>query len=110
MPPSDSVQEVIANYRIVGRVDRGRMGAVYRAVHQTLRREVALKLLPAEFTRSPEYVARFLREARAVANLNHPNVVTVHDAGEHFGQYYMAMEMVNGVPFSPSMISNVSSR
>ncbi|MCK6470634.1 MAG: protein kinase [Planctomycetes bacterium] len=92
----EQAPSVIANCKIISRIGQGGMGSVYRAVHQHLGRSIALKLLPAEFTRSEEYVTRFLREARAVANLSHPNVVTVHDAGEQDGQYYIAMELIEG--------------
>ncbi|MCZ7648998.1 MAG: protein kinase [Planctomycetota bacterium] len=91
-----SAARVIANCKIVGKIGAGGMGSVYRAVHTTLGRKIALKVLPSEFTRSPEYVARFLREARAIANLSHPNVVAVHDAGESEGLYYIAMELIEG--------------
>ena len=72
------------------------MGAVYRAVHNTLERPAAIKLLPAEMAASPEHVMRFLREARAVSALRHPNVVMVYDAGEAEGRYYIAMELIEG--------------
>jgi serine/threonine-protein kinase len=72
------------------------MGAVYRAVHSTLERPVAIKLLPPEMAGSPEHVARFLREARVVSALQHPNVVLVYDAGEEEGRYYIAMELIEG--------------
>ncbi|GMV79093.1 MAG: hypothetical protein AMXMBFR7_02770 [Planctomycetota bacterium] len=92
----ESSARVIANCKIVGKIGAGGMGSVYRAVHTTLGRKIALKVLPSEFTRSPEYVARFMREARAIANLNHPNIVAVHDAGEAEGLYYIAMELIEG--------------
>ncbi|MCW8133393.1 MAG: protein kinase [Planctomycetota bacterium] len=92
----ESVPQVVANCKILSKLGQGGMGSVYKAVHTTLGRSIALKVLPTEFTRSPEYVARFMREARAVANLSHPNIVGVHDAGEQNGIYYIAMEMVDG--------------
>ncbi|MCY3024101.1 MAG: protein kinase, partial [Planctomycetota bacterium] len=91
-----AIPEKIGNFRIVGKIGQGGMGAVFRAVHGTLERPVALKLLPAELAGNPEYVARFLREARAVAALRHDNVVQVYDAGEEDGRYYIAMELVDG--------------
>ncbi|MBI3831916.1 MAG: protein kinase [Planctomycetes bacterium] len=93
---AESVPQILANCRIMSKLGQGGMGSVYRAVHTTLGRPIALKVLPVEFTRSPEYVARFMREARAVANLSHPNIVNVHDAGEQNGIYYIAMELVDG--------------
>ena len=92
----ENVPQVIANCKILAKLGQGGMGAVFRAVHLTLGRHIALKILPAEFTRNPEYVSRFLREARSIANLNHQNIVLVHDAGEQNGLYYIAMELVDG--------------
>ena len=88
--------ETIGNFRIVEKLGQGGMGAVFRAMHGTLERPVALKILPAEFANNPEYVMRFLREARTIATLRHENVVQVYDAGEQGGQYYIAMELVDG--------------
>ena len=91
-----ALPETIGNFRILSKLGQGGMGAVFRAVHGTLERPVALKILPAEFANNPEYVMRFLREARTVATLRHENVVQVYDAGEQSGQYYIAMELVDG--------------
>ena len=88
--------ETIGNFRILGKLGQGGMGAVYRAVHETLERTVALKILPGEFANNPEYVMRFLREARTIATLRHENIVQVYDAGEQGGQYFIAMELVEG--------------
>ena len=75
---------------------RGGMGAVYKARQVKLDRLVALKILPAEAGRDPAFAERFMREARALARLNHPNIVTVHDFGEAGGLYYFLMEFVDG--------------
>ncbi|MBE7466189.1 MAG: protein kinase [Planctomycetes bacterium] len=83
-------------YRINGELGRGGMGVVYKAVHDTLERPAALKLLPTEFASNPEYVSRFLREARVAATLRHDHIVQVYDAGMVQGRYYMAMELVDG--------------
>jgi serine/threonine protein kinase len=72
----------IGVYRIVSQLGVGRMGEVYRARDTKLGREVAIKILPAMFTADPERRARFDREARAVAALNHPHICTLHDVGE----------------------------
>ncbi|MBI3828778.1 MAG: protein kinase [Planctomycetes bacterium] len=92
------VPEVMGPYRIKSKLGQGGMGAVYHAVHETLERPVALKILPAEMSSDPEYVTRFLREARVVATLRHDNVVQVYDAGSVEGKYYIAMELVEGSP------------
>ncbi|MCK6472583.1 MAG: protein kinase [Planctomycetes bacterium] len=94
---SPGVPTHIGGYRLEGELGRGAMGVVYRAVHETLERPVALKFLPHEYTNNPESVARFLREARTVATIRNDHVVQVYDAGEENGKYYIAMELVDGV-------------
>src|SRR5689334_24377334 len=89
--------ESIGSFRILGKLGQGGMGTVYQAIHGTLERPVALKVLPPEFANNPEYVMRFLREARTIATLRHDNIVQVYDAGEQNGQYFIAMELVDGV-------------
>lgn len=74
----------------------GGMGTVFRARHLRLGREVAVKFLPAELADSAEFRTRFEREAHALALLNHPNIVTIHDYGEEAGQGYIVMELVEG--------------
>ena len=76
---------------------RGRMGVVYRATHVHLGREVALKLLAPQFSGNEEFRARFLRESRLAASLDHPNVITVYDAGDFNGTLYIAMRCVEGI-------------
>jgi len=73
---------------------------VYRAHDATLGRDVALKVLPPELAGEPERRARLLREARAAASLNHPNICTVYEVGEADGHVYIAMEVVEGEPLS----------
>src|SRR5436853_946579 len=73
------------------------MGAVYKARQQQLDRLVALKILPAEVSRDPAFAERFTREARALAHLNHPNIVTVFEFGQVDGLYFLVMEFVDGV-------------
>ena len=72
------------------------MGVVYKARHRGLDRWVALKILPAAAERDPAFAERFAREARALAKLDHPNIVAVHDSGEADGLYYFIMEYVDG--------------
>src|SRR5436853_3510425 len=72
------------------------MGAVYKARQQQLDRLVALKILPAEVSQDPAFAERFTREARALARLNHPHIVSVHDFGESGGLFYFIMEFVDG--------------
>jgi len=83
-------------YQIVGELGRGGMGIVYRAQDTVLDRPVAFKVLPDALKDNPEALKNFLREAKSAAKLNHPNIVTVYDAGEQDGRYYIAMEYVDG--------------
>jgi len=83
-------------YKIVGELGRGGMGIVYKAVDTVLDREVAYKVLPEQLKENAKALENFLREAKSAAQLNHPNIVTVYDAGEQSGQYYIAMELVDG--------------
>lgn len=76
---------------------RGGMGVVYKARQKTLNRLVALKLLAPERADDPQFAARFEKEAQALAALNHPHIVGVHDFGQAGGFYYLLMEFVDGV-------------
>ena len=72
------------------------MASVYRAHDRLLERSVALKFLHEHFSSDPEYVERFRREARAIARVSHPNIVTVIDRGTYEGQEYIVFELVRG--------------
>ncbi|GEP41411.1 serine/threonine-protein kinase [Brevifollis gellanilyticus] len=84
-------------------IGRGGMGVVYKARQKTLARLVALKLLAPEQTKDATFAERFAHEARALAALNHPSIVTVHDFGESGGFYYLLMEFVDGVNLRQAM-------
>ena len=88
--------DVVAGYRVESRIGRGGMGVVFLAEHQTLRRRAALKIIAPDLAENSDFRGRFLREARIAATLNHPNVVTVYDAGEVDGLLYIAMQYVPG--------------
>jgi serine/threonine protein kinase len=83
-------------YEVVELLGAGGMGAVYRARDPRLGRDVAIKVLPAEVGADPERLSRFEREARAVAALSHPNILTVFDVGAHEGVPYVVMELLEG--------------
>jgi len=84
-------------YQLVSELGRGGMGIIYRAHDSVLEREVAVKVL-SESTLSIDGRARLLREAQAAAQLNHPNIVAIHDAGEAQGIPFIVMELIRGEP------------
>ena len=83
-------------FEIEGEIGAGGMAAVYLGHELALNRKVAIKVLPAEVADSPERRKRFEREARAAAALNHPNIITVYEVGEHDGRPYIAMAYIDG--------------
>jgi serine/threonine protein kinase len=87
-----------SRYEILEQIGRGGMGVVFRARDRRLGREVALKRLPESLRDHPTAVELFLREARAAASLNHPNIVTVHDADQDNGTFFITMELLEGDP------------
>jgi serine/threonine-protein kinase len=95
-----SVGELFAGFTILRVLGAGGMGTVYLAAHPRLPRQDALKVLPGEWTADPQYRARFLREAELTASLSHPNILGVHDRGEHDGQLWISMDYVGGTDAS----------
>jgi serine/threonine-protein kinase len=93
----------IGKYEIVSKIGQGAMGEVYKARDTVLDRFVAIKTMSPAVLGNPEMGQRFLREAQSAARLNHPNIVTLHDFGEDAGQYYMAMELLDGEDLSRAL-------
>jgi serine/threonine protein kinase len=93
--------KTLGNYRILEELGRGSMGVVYKATNQSLQRTVALKVLLPYLAKDRAFVKNFLREARIIAKLNHPNLVHVFSVGETGGTYYIAMEYIDGKVLLP---------
>jgi serine/threonine-protein kinase len=99
-----SAQKVaIPGYEILSKIGQGAMGTVYRARQVSMDRVVAIKVLSPRYSKDQSFVERFIREARAVAKLNHENIISGIDVGEVGGLHYFVMEYVDGVPVSSIM-------
>ncbi|MGH9936586.1 MAG: serine/threonine-protein kinase, partial [Blastocatellia bacterium] len=118
-PPDDVAAEIFAgelaqpgdlrtigHYQVLAQIGAGGMGAVYLARDTRLDRQVALKLLPAEFTKDQDRLRRFAREARAASALNHPNIITIYEIGEIGERRFIAAEFVEGYTLRQRMASD----
>src|SRR4029079_13218806 len=88
--------EKIGSYEIVGPIGAGGMGEVYRARDPRLKRDVAIKVLPASFSQDADRLRRVEQEAEAAGGLNHPNITAVYDLGSHEGSPYIVTELLEG--------------
>jgi serine/threonine protein kinase len=90
----------LAHYEITNQLGKGGMGEVYRAKDQKLGRDVAIKVLPEEFARDTDRVARFQREAKLLASLNHPNIAAIYGLEASEGTSFLVLELVEGETLS----------
>ena len=93
---TNPIGQQLGPYQIVEEVGRGGMAVVYKAWQPSLKRHVALKVLPHYFQHDPEFVARFQREAQAAAQLSHPHIIPIYDTGQADGLHFIAMEYLEG--------------
>ena len=102
-PPIEELAAIFPQFEILELIGKGGMGAVYKVRQKDLDRIVALKILPPAIGQSPEFSNRFTREAKALAKLNHPGIVTLHEFGQQDGLYFILMEFVDGVNLAQLM-------
>ena len=102
-PRIEELAAIFPQFEILELIGKGGMGAVYKVRQKDLDRIVALKILPPAIGQSPEFSNRFTREAKALAKLNHPGIVTLHEFGQQDGLYFILMEFVDGVNLAQLM-------
>ncbi len=90
------IGKTLSHYKVLEKIGQGGMGTVYRAQDTTLDREVAIKVLPEQFTKDPQRLARFEREAKLLASLNHPNIAAIYGFEHSDDMHFLVLELVPG--------------
>ncbi len=90
------IGKTLSHYKVIEKIGQGGMGEVYRAEDTSLKREVAIKVLPEQFTKDPQRLARFEREAQLLASLNHPNIAAIRSFEHSEDIHFLVLELVPG--------------
>jgi len=100
------IGKTLGEFEITREIGRGGMGVVYEAIQKSLNRKVAIKVLPESFSIKKEFVDKFLKEAKVLASLSHPNIIPIYHFGEENGNFFFAMEFVDGTPLTEILRQN----
>ncbi|HLB50110.1 MAG TPA: serine/threonine-protein kinase, partial [Anaerolineales bacterium] len=93
---NDMIGKTFGSYKLVGQLGQGGMASVYRGYQEAIDRSVAIKIMPAELLHDPNFIKRFINEARTLAKLSHPNILPLYDFGEANGAPYIIMPLMAG--------------